>query len=66
MPTIGICFVDTPLFRDLPDYHLTFELRERRHHTLFTDQIALHILELPKFDKAVDELATPLDRWLYF
>ncbi|MGH7140123.1 MAG: Rpn family recombination-promoting nuclease/putative transposase [Pirellulales bacterium] len=65
-PTIGICFVDTPLFRDLPDYHLTFELRERRHHTLFTDQIALHILELPKFNKGLDELTTLLDRWLYF
>jgi predicted transposase/invertase (TIGR01784 family) len=65
-PTIGVCFVDTPLFRDLPDYHLTFELRERRHQTLFTDQIALHILELPKFNKGLDELTTPLDRWLYF
>ncbi|OYV85554.1 MAG: hypothetical protein B7Z73_13370, partial [Planctomycetia bacterium 21-64-5] len=51
---------------ELPDYHSTFELRERRHQTLFTDQLALHILELPKFKKGIDELATPLDRWLYF
>ncbi|HVA44812.1 MAG TPA: Rpn family recombination-promoting nuclease/putative transposase [Pirellulales bacterium] len=65
-PTIAICFLDTPLFPDLSDHHLIFELRERHHHTLFTDQLAMHILELPKFDKAIDELTTPLDRWLFF
>jgi hypothetical protein len=28
--------------------------------------MALHILELSKFKKSVDELPTPLDRWLFF
>lgn len=28
--------------------------------------MAVHILELPKFTKTVEQLATPLDRWLYF
>lgn len=51
---------------ELDDYHLIFELRERRHQALFTDQMAVHILELPKFTKTVGQLATPLDRWLYF
>jgi predicted transposase/invertase (TIGR01784 family) len=64
-PTIAVCFVDTPLFSEIPDYHSIFELCERRRQTLFTDQLALHILELPKFHKRVDELTTPLDRWLY-
>lgn len=58
--------MDTLLYSDLADYHLTFELRERRSHALFTDQLAVHILELPKFNKSVDQLVTPLDRWLYF
>ena len=65
-PTISICFVDSPLFPELTDYHLLFELRERRHQTLFTDQMAVHILELTKFNKAVEELETALDRWLFF
>lgn len=65
-PTIAVCFVDTPLFRELSDYHLIFELRERRHQTLFTDQMAVHILELSRFSKPVHELTTSLDRWLYF
>lgn len=65
-PTIAVCFVDTPLFPDVADHHLIFELRERRYQTLFTDQMAVHILELTKFHKRVEDLATPLDRWLYF
>jgi predicted transposase/invertase (TIGR01784 family) len=65
-PTIAVCFVDTPLFPEIPDYHLIFELRERRHQALFTDQMAVHILELAKFSKAVAELTTPLDRWMFF
>ena len=65
-PTIAICFVDTPLFSELADHHLVFELRERDHQTLFTDQLAVHILELSKFNKGVEELTTPLDIWLYF
>lgn len=64
-PTIAICFVDTPLF-DLHDYHLVFELRERFHQMLFTDQMAVHILELAKFRKPVEQLTTTLDRWLFF
>lgn len=65
-PTIAICFLDMSLFRELPGHHLVFELRERHHSTLFTDQLQLHILELRKFDKRIEQLATPLDRWLYF
>lgn len=65
-PTIEVCFVDTPLLADSPDYHSVFELRERRRQTLFTDQLAVHILELPKFKKGIDELTTLLDCWLYF
>jgi predicted transposase/invertase (TIGR01784 family) len=65
-PTIAVCFVDTPLFPTLADYHLVFELRERNHRMLFTDHMAVHILELPKFNKGAEELTTALDRWLFF
>jgi predicted transposase/invertase (TIGR01784 family) len=65
-PTIAVCFIDTPLLADSRDYHSVFELRERRRQTLFTDQLAVHILELSKFKKDVGELTSPLDRWLYF
>jgi hypothetical protein len=45
------CFVSTRLFPELPVWHTTFELRERQSGILFSDQLALHILELPKFTK---------------
>lgn len=65
-PTFSICFVNTPLFPEVPAYHLVFELRERDYALLFTDDLVVHILELPKFTKSAEELATPLDVWLYF
>jgi predicted transposase/invertase (TIGR01784 family) len=65
-PTLSICFVNTPLFPEVPAYHLVFELRERHHPLVFTDDLAVHILELPKFRKSAAELTTPLDVWLYF
>jgi predicted transposase/invertase (TIGR01784 family) len=43
-----------------------FEVRERQQRLLFTDDLIVHILELPKFTKSPTELATPLDVWLYF
>src|SRR5207249_2143273 len=46
--------------------HGIFELRERQAGVLFSDQLALHVFELPKFTKRLTELVTPLDRWLYF
>jgi predicted transposase/invertase (TIGR01784 family) len=65
-PTLSICFVNTTLFPKPSAYHLVFELRERQQRLLFTDDLVMHILELPKFTKSAAELATPLDVWLYF
>jgi predicted transposase/invertase (TIGR01784 family) len=65
-PTISICFVNTLLYPQVPAYHLLFELRERDHGLLFTDDLGVHIVESPKFTKSAAELTTPLDLWLYF
>lgn len=55
------------LFPKLPaDYHLCFRLLEQRQHFPLTDNLEFHLLELPKFAKAVNELASGLDIWLYF
>jgi len=65
-PTTVICFLNAVLFAEVADHHLIFEWRERQHGLVLSDQLAIHLLELPKFTKAAAELATPLDRWLYF
>ena len=64
-PVIVICFVNAILFREFPGYHSCFELVDARHGGRFTDQFAIHVLELPKFIEAapVDDDA---DRWTYF
>ncbi len=33
---------------------------------LFSEQISIYLIELPKFKLQSHELKTPLDRWLYF
>jgi predicted transposase/invertase (TIGR01784 family) len=47
-------------------WHSVFELRERQTGVIFSDQLQLHVLEIPKFGLTADELGTPLERWVYF
>ena len=65
-PTVSICLVNAPLFPEVSAYHLVFELRERTHTLRFTDDLAVHLLELSKFTKSAEELVSPLDVWSYF
>lgn len=45
-PTVVIVWTVEPLFPDLDQLHSIFELRERRTHRLFGDQLAIHVLQL--------------------
>jgi predicted transposase/invertase (TIGR01784 family) len=65
-PTVTIVFVNEPLFPDVPGWHSVFELRERQTGAVFSDQMQLHVLEIPKFNLSAQELRTPLEGWLYF
>jgi predicted transposase/invertase (TIGR01784 family) len=47
-------------------HHLCFRLLEQAQQLLLTDDVEFHLLELPKFTKAEAELASGLDKWLYF
>ena len=67
-PAISICVLDRRLFREVPDYHLSFRLRCDQRDLVFTDDLVFHTLELPKY-KASDhnrESLPPLEKWLYF
>jgi predicted transposase/invertase (TIGR01784 family) len=65
-PTISICFVNRPLFPKVEPYHLRFKLLEASQQLTFTEDLAIHMLELSKFKRNADELASALDTWLYF
>jgi predicted transposase/invertase (TIGR01784 family) len=45
-PTIVIVWMVEPIFPELEQYHSVFELRERRTSALFSDQLAIHLLQL--------------------
>jgi len=65
-PTISISFLDHVRFPHVRDYHLHFRLLERTRYFPFAADLELHVLELPKFTKAAEELSSDLDVWLYF
>ena len=49
-----------------PDYmHHEVKLMDTRTHEVFYDKLCYIYLEMPKFRKTEQELATPLDKWLY-
>ncbi|MDQ2730994.1 MAG: Rpn family recombination-promoting nuclease/putative transposase [Armatimonadota bacterium] len=65
-PTISICFVDSTMLPGVSDYHSHFEITDNIHGVLFTEDLQIHLFELPKFNKSAEEITTGLDRWLYF
>lgn len=49
--TITINLLDFTEFAAIEDYHTTYELLETRHHSLLTDRLSIHFIELPKLYK---------------
>lgn len=65
-PTVSIIIVNQTLFRQIDDAHLPFQLANLKHGLVFSNDVCVHLIELPKFDNPVEELSTSLDRWIYF
>jgi len=65
-PTISICFVNGDVFPDRDAYHSQFRLLEEDDRFCLTDDLAIHVIEIPKFRLSLEELRKPLDFWLYF
>ena len=65
-PTISICFINGRLFSDRQRYHRRFQLLDIEGPLVLTDQLEIHVLELPNFARRLEDLREPLDFWLYF
>lgn len=48
--TIVVIWMVAPLFPELEQYHSIFELRERRTQWLFSEKVAIHLLQLAYID----------------
>ena len=48
------------------DHHLAFGLYNMEHGLCFSDHLQIHVLELPKFTRRLEELPDDRDKWTYF
>lgn len=64
--TISVLILNEVMFKDLAGPHQRFRLWDETHQSRFSDQMDVHLLELPKFHESLSELNSPLDAWLYF
>ena len=67
-PAISICVLDAVMFAQTPDIHSDFRLRSRNAELDLTDNLQIHILELPKYVVPSDNrvISDPVEAWLYF
>lgn len=68
-PVIGIHFLDYEEYSDYDDFHFRFEMRDVRNHGLrLTEDMTIHIFELPKFEKIAKKchIRDAMAEWLRF
>ena len=50
---------------DREKYRYDIQLMDKKTHKVFYEKLTFTYLEMPKFNKSVDELETRFDKWLY-
>jgi predicted transposase/invertase (TIGR01784 family) len=65
-PSISILFIDAIIFPESSWIHNRFRLSDLESGLVFSDQIELHVIELPKLLKSDAELSSDLEQWIYF
>src|SRR5262249_14599681 len=65
-PTVSICFTEGTLFPNTAEWHQAFRLQDAATRIILTNRLATHLIEVPKFTRALEELATPLEAWCWF
>ena len=65
-PTISICFINGDVFSGSDAYHSCFRLLTADGRLCLTEDLVIHVIEIPKFQRTLAELQEALDFWLYF
>ena len=63
---IFVAITDFIMFPEKSDCYSTHEILDKKNHTRDLKDFSFVFLELPKFNKAIDELENRLDKWAYF
>jgi predicted transposase/invertase (TIGR01784 family) len=65
-PVIALSIVDFTMFEESEAIINKFKLIEKEHLIDYSDDIELIFVELPKFDKGLEELTNIKEQWIYF
>jgi len=65
-PVIALTITDFEMFPESPKVISRYKLKEQDDLTDYSDDIELVFVELPKFDRSLEQLETTTDKWLYF
>lgn len=65
-PVIALTIADFILFQDSPKIINSFVFKEEKQNFIYNEEIKLFFVELPKFNKTLEELNTLSDKWLFF
>ncbi|MEQ9553681.1 MAG: Rpn family recombination-promoting nuclease/putative transposase [Coleofasciculus sp. G3-WIS-01] len=65
-PVIALTITDFEMFPNSTNVISRYCLKEKETLTDYTDDIELVFVELPKFNKTLEESETLTDKWLYF
>ncbi len=60
---VSISILDFELFKDSPEFYSCFHIREDTRHTIYTDKMEFHVLELPKLPKELREDSSDIELW---
>lgn len=65
-PVIALTITDFEMFPDRPKVISHYQLKERDDSTDYSDDMELVFVELPKFNKPLEQLETVTEKWIYF
>jgi predicted transposase/invertase (TIGR01784 family) len=63
-PVISIWILNGNMFNEVEECHLPFWLYNPKHKLVMTDQLAIHVLQLPKWP-TTDMIQNEKERWIY-
>lgn len=63
---VNISILDFGLFNDTDEFYSSFHLMEDTRHTLYSDKIEFHVIELPKLPEKLKENSSDLLLWAKF